>query len=150
MRRVELEGAEKKQTTHSKAIPKAFGFEAATRSNSPSLRDEAATAMLADKHDDLKKQNQYDRSAFGVQSTARIILKKQSQFATDDIVATALEQIDYGDNPAGGGDENKANQACHFSKFRAVSEHVVRSQFPTLERIIGVEKGEKPAVIAAG
>jgi hypothetical protein len=37
-------------------------------------------------------------------------LKKQSQFVTDDIVATALEQIAYGDNSAGGVEENKANQ----------------------------------------
>jgi hypothetical protein len=89
MRRIELEGAEKKQTTHSKAIPKAFGFEAATRSNPPSLR-EAAIAMLA-----KKKCN----------------LKKQTQFMLDEIGAKSFMKGDYDKTSAAGDEENKANRS---------------------------------------
>ena len=90
MRRIELEGAEKKQTTHSKAIPKAFGFEAATRSISSSLRDEAGTPMLAEKYDDLKKQ---------------------SQFMPDEIDAKSFVTGDYDNMPPDGDEENKANRS---------------------------------------
>jgi hypothetical protein len=39
-------------------------------------------------------------------------LKKQSQFAMNDIGASLYAQDGYGDNPDGGIKENKANQAC--------------------------------------
>ena len=143
MRRIEFEDAEQKQTTHSKAIPKrgtdlkpvenmakmampldkapSLRDEAATRSISSSLRDEAATAMLAEKHDDLKKQ---------------------SQFMPGEVDAKSFVKEDYDKTPAAGDEENKANRTC--------PEPVEWSQFPALERIIGVEKGEKLPKITAG
>jgi hypothetical protein len=48
-------------------------------------------------------------------------LKKQSQFAAAHLVAKPLMKEDYSNSPASG-DENKAKQACPFSKFRAGSE----------------------------
>jgi len=111
IRRIEWKKASQKKAASTHAIPKAFGFEAATRA--------------IEKHSDLKKQSQYDRSAFslgvlmdGVPGspmeslrTARINLKKQSQFAAEDAVTNTLEQRDYGNNPAAGNEENKANRS---------------------------------------
>jgi len=56
---------------------------------SPSLRDEAATRQ-AGKKVNLKKQSQYESALMGV---------------------TSYMQGDYSDNPAGGAEENKANQS---------------------------------------
>ncbi|HUT46912.1 MAG TPA: hypothetical protein VMX36_11550, partial [Sedimentisphaerales bacterium] len=73
--------------------PKAYGFEAATRSmqNSPSLRDEAAARRLsAEKKGDLKKQ---------------------TQFAPDEIGAKSFVKGDYVNKPACGAEENKAKQS---------------------------------------
>jgi hypothetical protein len=68
MRRIELEGAEQQQTTHSKAVPKrGTGFQpvenmakmAMPLDKAPSLRDEAATRCVpAENNSDLKKQSQ--------------------------------------------------------------------------------------------
>jgi hypothetical protein len=68
----------------------------------------------------LKKQSQ--SLAFGRKSEARssksettdfdkVNLKKQSQFAADDIAASLYAQDDYGDFPAGETGENKANRS---------------------------------------
>jgi hypothetical protein len=88
IRRIELKDAEQRLTPD-QAIPKACGFEDATRSNSPSLKDEAA-APKTEKHGDLKKQ---------------------SQFAVVQLGAKSYLKRDYGNKPAGGDDENKANQS---------------------------------------
>ena len=56
----------------------------------PSLRDEAATAMLAEKHDDLKKQ---------------------SQFMPDEIDTKPFVKEDYDKMSAAGDEENKANRS---------------------------------------
>jgi hypothetical protein len=114
MRRIELEGAEKKQTTRSKAIPKAFGFEAATRSNPPSLRDEADTTMLAEKKCDLEKQ---------------------TQFMPDEIGAKPFLKGDYDNMPVNGGEENKAN--------RTRPEPVERSRFQDAGSDSAFESEEK-------
>ena len=90
MRRIEYQDADE-QYLHAQTIPKAFGFEAATQSMRayPSLRDEAATRP-AEKKDDLKKQ---------------------SQFAPELMGATSFVKGDYDKIPAGGEEENKANQS---------------------------------------
>jgi hypothetical protein len=67
-----------------------------------SLRDEAGTAMLAEKHDDLKKQ---------------------SQFVPGEVDAKSFVTGDYDKTPAAGDEENKANRTC--------PEHVERSQIKT-------------------
>jgi len=85
IRQIQRDEAGKQESA--RAIPKACGFEAATRAP-------------ADKFSDLKKQ---------------------SQFAAAHLVAKPLMKEDYSNSPAGG-DENKAKQACPFSKFRAGSE----------------------------
>ena len=66
--------------------------EAATRSNSPSQRDEAATwkSTPVEKKGDLKKQSQYVPALMGV---------------------TSYVKGDYVNKPAGGAEENKANQS---------------------------------------
>jgi hypothetical protein len=61
-------------------------------------------------------------------------LKKQSQFAADQIDAKSSVKGDYDKTPASGAEENKANL----------------SQFPASERIKGMEKGDKPVAVAAG
>jgi len=65
--------------------------EAATRSNSPSpsLRDEAATESVEKKGD----------------------LKKQTQFAPAEMVATSFLKRDYDKTPVHGTEENKAKQS---------------------------------------
>jgi len=106
MRRIE-HGDDEQQYLHAQTIPstalraspepvegtgpKAYGFEAATRSmqNSPSLRDEAATTPAEKKGD----------------------LKKQTQFVPDDISAKSFVKGDYGNKPACGAEENKAKQS---------------------------------------
>jgi len=87
--------------------------EAATRSNSPSpsLRDEAATRRQAE-----KKGN----------------LKKQTQFAPEQIVTKSYKEGDYVDIPAGRIEENKAKQ----------------SQSPALEQTKGAGKGKKSPAAA--
>jgi len=105
MRRIEYQDGDE-QHLDAQTIPKACGFEAATRSNSTSLRDEAATRCPAEKKGDLKKQ---------------------TQFASEQIVTKSYLKGDYGNIPAGGAEENKANQ----------------SQSPTLEQTKGVGKGKK-------
>ncbi|HUT47677.1 MAG TPA: hypothetical protein VMX36_15450, partial [Sedimentisphaerales bacterium] len=106
MRRIE-HGDDEQQYLHAQTIPstalraspepvegtgpKAYGFEVATRSmqNSPSLRDEAATTPAEKKGD----------------------LKKQTQFAPDEIGAKSYVKGDYENKPACGVEENKANQS---------------------------------------
>jgi hypothetical protein len=113
IRRIELQDAEKRLTPD-QAIPKACGFEDATQSNSPSLKDEAATrSEPADK---------------------KVDLKKQSQFAVVQLGAKSYLKRDYGNKPAGGCDENKANQ----------------SQFQAPETVEGAGTSEKSAVAATG
>jgi len=92
MRRIEYQDADE-QYLHAQTIPKAFGFEAATQStqdrSSPSLRDEAATrCTLAEKKGDLKKQSQFVPGLSNV---------------------TSYLKGDYGNKPAHGVEENKAN-----------------------------------------
>ena len=90
MRRIEYQDADE-QYLHAQTIPKASGFEAATQSTqdrpSPSLRDEAATQTTEKKGD----------------------LKKQSQFVPGQNGATSYLKGDYGNKPAHGVEENKAN-----------------------------------------
>jgi hypothetical protein len=88
---------------------------AAQRQNKSIYKDpflaEAATRFSSgEDHGDLKKQSQYDRSAFGVPRAELDELKKQSQFAMDDIAASLYAQDSYGDIPAGIAEENKANR----------------------------------------
>jgi len=83
MRRIELQNVEKIEPSTS------LRDEDATRSNPPSLKDEAA-APKTEKHGDLKKQSQYAV----VQLGARSYIKR-----------------DYGNKPAGGDDENKPKQS---------------------------------------
>jgi hypothetical protein len=83
IRRIEKQDAEKidPSTSHRD--------EDATRSNHPSLKDEAATPKR-EKHGDLKKQ---------------------SQFAVVQLGAKSYIKRDYGNKPAGGDEENKAEQS---------------------------------------
>jgi len=64
--------------------------EAATRSNSPSVKNEVATRCPAEKKGDLKKQ---------------------SQFAPEQIVAKSYKEGDCENNQDGGAEENKAKQS---------------------------------------
>jgi len=84
MRRIELQDAEKIEPSTS------LRDEDATRSNPPSLRDEAATRSTP--------------------AEKKVDLKKQSQFAVVQLGAKSYIKRDYGNIPAGGCDENKANQ----------------------------------------
>jgi hypothetical protein len=129
IRRIEWQQAKKQQSTRNQAIPKAVGpstslrtgFEAATHFTTPSLRDEAATRFAsAENHGDLKKQTQSRPSAGSSKSEylnpkqveKEAILKKQSQFPTDDIATSLYAEEAYGNNPADEAEENKANLAC--------------------------------------
>ena len=114
MRRIELQNAEKIEPSlrlRSGQAP-SVKDEAAARSNPPSLKDEAA-APKTEKQGDLKKQSQYAV----VQLGAKSYIKR-----------------DYGNKPAGGCDENKANQ----------------SQFPATEPTEGAGKREKSLEAASG
>ena len=72
---------------------------------------EAATRFSSmENHGDLKKQSQYDRSAFGVQRAELDELKKQSQFAMNNIAASLYAEDGYGDISYGETGENKAKQ----------------------------------------
>jgi hypothetical protein len=83
MRRIELQDAEKIEPSTS------LRDEDATRSNPPSLKDEAATRSTP--------------------AEKKVDLKKQSQFAVVQLGAKSYIKRDYGNKPAGGCDENKAN-----------------------------------------
>jgi hypothetical protein len=112
---------------------------AAKRMNKSFYKDpfvaEAATRFSSEEsHGDLKKQTQYDRSAFGVQRAATDELKKQTQFAMDDIAASLYSEEGYEDISAGSVEENKAK--------RTQSRLAPRDA-------LGVEK-EKSAKAAAG
>ncbi|HUT46889.1 MAG TPA: hypothetical protein VMX36_11435, partial [Sedimentisphaerales bacterium] len=88
--------------------PKAYGFEAATRSmqNSPSLRDEAATQSSQ------AYPSQRDEAATRrLSAEKKGDLKKQTQFAPDEIGAKSFLKGDYENKPAGGVEENKAKQS---------------------------------------
>jgi len=72
----------------------------------------------AEKLDDLKKQNQNRPSAGNPKHETRnpkrvemVHLKKQSQFAPELMGTTSFMQGAYGNNPAGGDEENKAKQS---------------------------------------
>jgi hypothetical protein len=71
-------------------------------------------------------------------------LKKQSQFMPDELDAKPYVTGDYDKTPAAGDEENKANRTCPFSKFRAGSEHVERSQFNAPMMTKRTEKRENP------
>jgi hypothetical protein len=72
---------------------------------------EAATRFSSgENHHDLKKQTQFNRSEFGVQRAATDELKKQTQFAMDNIDASLYAEEAYGDIPADEAGENKAKQ----------------------------------------
>jgi hypothetical protein len=100
IRRIELENTEQKRATPTQAIPKACGFDAATRT-----------------------------------TRKKVELKKQSQFAILQVGAKSYLKRDYGNNTAGGDEENKANQTC--------PEHVEWRQFPASEPTKGTEKTEQ-------
>jgi hypothetical protein len=99
---------------------------------SPSLRDEAATqksnqyrlapSTAGGSIKDLKKQNQYNRSASCVQRAARTDLKKQSQSVPGQNGATSYLKGDYGNNSLAGENKNKANQ----SQLQREIQHVKR------------------------
>jgi hypothetical protein len=117
MRRIEKQDAEKIEPSAS------LRDEDATRSNPPSLKDEDATPKAEKKSD----------------------LKKQSQFAVVQLGAKSYIKRDYGNKPAGGCDENKANQAC--------PEHVEWSQFQGLTsspEMLEEKKGAGVAVAEGG
>jgi len=81
-----------------------------------SMRDKATKqGQGAKQNSDLKKQSQYTRSAFGVQSSSRTNLKKQSQFVPGQNGATSYEKGDYDKIPLCVAKENKPKQ----SQFRA-------------------------------
>jgi len=69
-------------------------------------------------------------------------LKKQSQFAAAHLAAKPCMQGDYDKMPAGGAEENKANQTC--------PEHVERSQFPAPAEIHGSGRSEKSLAAGTG
>ena len=95
----QLQHAETRSQEPCRTITKAYGIKDASY-----YRPEV-------KMDDLKKQSQFNRSALGVQSTARTNLKKQSQFAPELMGTTSFMQGAYDDNPAGVNEENKPNQS---------------------------------------
>ena len=136
IRRIEQRDTRQKKAASAHAIPKAFGFEAATRS------------MHSAEYSDLKKQSQYDRSAFGVPGAAMNDLKKQSQFAMDDIITSTLKQIGYGDIPAGGNEENKANSPELSMPTR--NWRTSKSQFDAPGPAAGTPEGEKSVKEAGG
>jgi hypothetical protein len=112
---------------------------AAQRQNKSIYKDpflaEAATRFSSgEDHGDLKKQSQYDRSAFGVPRAELEELKKQSQFAMEDIAASLYAQDSYGDIPAVETEENKAKQ----------------SQFNAPGPAVGTGESVKSAKAAAG
>ena len=67
------------------------------------------------------KQRQYDSSEFGVQSSSKGNLKKQSQFSPDIMGATPFMADGYGDFSAADRAENKANLYPDQSPFDALS-----------------------------
>jgi hypothetical protein len=89
---------------------------AAQRQNKSIYKDpflaEAATRFSSgEDHGDLKKQSQYDRSAFSVQRAELEDLKKQSQFAADELSASLYEEDGYGNIPACKTSVNKAKRS---------------------------------------
>ena len=126
MRRIEHEDADE-QYLHSQTIPKACGFEAATRSTqdrpSPSLRDEADTRSapgraipINDNRDEAATQStrvypSLRDEADTLKTEKKGDLKKQSQFAPALIGAKSYLKGGYDNIPAGRIKENKANQS---------------------------------------
>ena len=96
MRRIEQQDADQQQLAPDQAIPIPINDnrdEAATRSKSPS-QSETATRPAEKKGD----------------------LKKQSQFVPAPIGATSFVKGDYGNTPALGAEENKANQSQFLTR----------------------------------
>ena len=122
MRRIEYQDADEQQYLHAQTIPKAFGFEAATRSTQayPSLRDEAATRSTQ-AYPSLRDE------AATRPTEKKGDLKKQSQFAPGKFDAKSYLKGSYENKPAGRAEENKAKQ----------------SQFPALEQTKRAGKKEK-------
>jgi hypothetical protein len=128
MRRIEYQDAYEQQYLHAQTIPKAYGFEAATRSAqdrpSPSLRDEADTRSapvrtipipINDNRDEAATQSMRAYPSLRDEAATRPAekksdLKKQSQFAPALIGVTSFMKGDYGNTPVGGVEENKAKQ----------------------------------------
>jgi hypothetical protein len=99
---------------------------------------------------ELEGAEKQQASEPSVPAEKKINLKKQSQFVPDEIDAKPYMEGSYDKTPANGDEENKANRTCPFSKFRAGSEHVERSQFHAAEPTEPSEKMEKPVAAAAG
>jgi hypothetical protein len=99
----------------------------------PYLAEAATRFSSGENQGDLKKQSQYDRSAFSVlrkesqgQRAVTDDLKKQSQFAMDDNGASLYAEEVYDDDPTDEAGENKANLSL---RERACPEPVERGQF---------------------
>jgi len=151
MRRIEYQDADE-QHLHAQTIPNAYGFEAATRSAqdrpSPSLRDEADTRSapvrtipipINDNRDEAATQSIRAYPSLRDEAATRPAekksdLKKQSQFALTLMGATPFVKGDYENKPAGGVEENKANQ----------------SQFHNPALTEGAGKSEKSLAAATG
>ncbi|MGB2862843.1 MAG: hypothetical protein WBC05_05915 [Sedimentisphaerales bacterium] len=69
-------------------------------------------------------------------------MKKQSQFVSARIGAKSYVKGEYDNKPAGGAEENKANQAC--------PEHVEWSQSHVPEPAKGAGKRDKSVAAATG
>jgi hypothetical protein len=128
IRRIELEDAEKRQTTHSNAVPKR-GTDLKPMKNMATNQKDAFTKHGQDAHATMRQ------TATGCGPAEQNgDLKKQTQFAVVQLSAKSYLKREYDNNPAAGVGENKANL----------------SQFYAPDRIIGQEKAEKLPKIAAG
>jgi hypothetical protein len=129
MRRIEYQDADEQQYLHAQTIPKAYGFEAATRSAqdrpSPSLRDEADTRSapvrtipipINDNRDEAATQSMRAYPFLRDEAATRPAekksdLKKQSQFAPALMGVISYVKGDYDSKPAHGAEENKPKQS---------------------------------------
>ena len=107
----------------------------------PFLAEAATRFSSRENHGDLKKQSQYDRSAFSsgvltddMQRAELYELKKQSQFAMSDIAPSLCAEDGYRDISAGDVGENKAK----------------RSQFDASGLVAGTGEVQKSAKAATG
>jgi hypothetical protein len=111
IRRNEHQELVKRQSARDEAIAKR-GTDLKSGENTAGACPEPAEgmAMPRENHGDLKKQSQFNRSAFGVPRSELDELKKQSQFAEAEPDASPYAEDGYGDNPAGEAGENKAER----------------------------------------
>jgi hypothetical protein len=100
------------------------------RHSAGSSKSEYLNPKQVEKEAILKKQSQSGRSAFGVPRSELDDLKKQSQFAMDDIAASLFEQEGYGGIPAGIAEENKANRTQSQTDRRLIRPSGVAQSLP--------------------